>query len=52
MPKTNECNLFLSPVLQEDIITTVNNCKIKTLCDHNTIIMVIIKQVINYIAKP
>ena len=25
MPKTNECNLFLSPVLQEDIITTVNN---------------------------
>ena len=24
MPKTNECNLFLSPVLQEDIITTVN----------------------------
>ena len=27
MPKTNECKLFLSPVLQEDIITTVNNCK-------------------------
>ena len=52
MPKTNECNLFLSPVLQEDIITTVNNCKSKTSCDHNNIDMVIIKQVINYIAKP
>ena len=50
MPKTNECNLFLSPVLQEDIITTVNNCKSKTSCDHNNIDMVIIKQVINYIA--
>ena len=42
----------LSPVLQEDIITTVNNCKSKTSCDHNNIDMVIIKQVINYIAKP
>ena len=42
MPKTNECNLFLSPVLQEDIITTVNNCKSKTSCDHNNIDMVII----------
>ena len=52
MPKTNECNLFLSPVLQEDIITTVNNCKSKTSCDHNNIDMVIIKQVINYIANP
>ena len=53
MPKTNECNLFLSPVLQEDIITTVNNnCKSKTSCDHNNIDMVIIKQVIKYIAKP
>ena len=53
MPKTNECNLFLSPVLQEDIITAVNNCKSKTSCDHNNIDMVIIKQVINYIiAKP
>ena len=49
MPKTNECNLFLSPVLQEDIITTVNNCKSKTSCDHNNIDMAIIKQVINYI---
>ena len=27
MPKTNGCNLFLSPVNQEDIITTVNNVK-------------------------
>ena len=52
MPKTNECNLFLSPVLQEDIITTVKNSKSKTSCDHNNIDMVIIKQVINYIAKP
>ena len=33
MPKKNECNLFLSPVLQEDIITTVNNFKSKTSCD-------------------
>ena len=52
MPKTNECNLFLSPVLQEDIITAVKNCKSKTSCEHNNIDMVIIKQVINYIAKP
>ena len=52
MPKTNECNLFISPVLQKDTITTVNNCKSKTSCDHNNIDMVIIKQVINYIAKP
>ena len=52
MPKKNECNLFLSPVLEEDIITTVNTCKSKTSCDHNCIDMVIIKQVINYIAKP
>ena len=52
MPKKNECNLFLSPVLEEDIITTVNACKSKTSCDHNNIDMVIVKQVINYIAKP
>ena len=52
MPKKNECNLFLSPVLEEDIITTVNACKSNTLCDHNHIDMVIVKQVINYIAKP
>ena len=52
MPKRNECNLFLSPVLEEDIITTVNACKSKTSCDHNNIDMVIVKQVINYIAKP
>ena len=43
---------FLSHVLQEDIITTVNTCKSKTSCDHNNIDMVIIKQVINYIVKP
>ena len=43
---------FLSPVLKEDIITTVNNCKSKTSCDHNNIDMVIVKEVINYIAKP
>ena len=43
---------FLSPVLEEDIITTVNTCKSKNSCDHNTIDMVIVKQVINYIAKP
>ena len=42
----------LSPVLEEDIITTVNACKSKTSCDHNNIDMVIVKQVINYIAKP
>ena len=30
MPKKNECNLFLSPVLEEYIITTVNTCKSKT----------------------
>ena len=29
MPKTNECNLFLSPVFQEAIITTVNNIIVK-----------------------
>ena len=52
MPKQNECNLFLSPVLEEDIITTVNTCKSKTSCDHNNIDMVIVKQVIDYIAKP
>ena len=52
MPKTNECNLFLSPVLEEDIISTVNACKSKTSCDHNNIDMVIVKQVINYITKP
>ena len=50
--KKNECNLFLSPVLEEDIISTVNACKSKTSCDHNNIDMVIVKQVINYIAKP
>ena len=48
----NECNLFLSHVLEEDIIATVNACKSKTSCDHNNIDMVIVKQVINYIAKP
>ena len=52
MPKKNECNLFLSPVLEEDNITTVNTCKSKTSRDHNNIDMVIVKQVINYIAKP
>ena len=52
MPIKNECNLFLSPVLEEDIISTVNACKSKTSCDHNNIDMVIVKQVINYIAKP
>ena len=52
MPKQNECNLFLSPVLEEDIIATVNTCKSKTSCDHNNIDMVIVKQVIDYIAKP
>ena len=52
MPKKNECNLFLSPVLEEDIITTVNTGKSKTLCDHNNIDTVIVKQVIDYIAKP
>ena len=52
MPKKNECNLFLSPVIAEDIITTVNACKSKASCDHNNIDMVIVKQVINYIAKP
>ena len=52
MPKKNECNLFLSPVLEEDIISTVNACKSKTSCDQNNIDMVIVKQVINYIAKP
>ena len=39
--------MFLSPVLEEDI-TTVNTCKGKTLCDHNNIDIVIVKQVINY----
>ena len=53
MPKKNECNLFLSPVLEEDIITTVNYTgKSKTSCDHNNTDMVIVKQVIYYIAKP
>ena len=52
MPKKNECNLFLSPVLEEDVITIVNACKSKTSCDHNNIDMVLVKQVINYIAKP
>ena len=54
IPKKNECNLFLRPVLEEDIISTVNICKkkSKTSCDHNNIDMVIVKQVINYIAKP
>ena len=54
MPKKNECNLFVSPLLEEDIITTVNTCKSKTSCDHNNIDMVIVKQVglIKYIAKP
>ena len=33
---------FLSPVLEKDIITTINNCKSKTSCDHNSIDMVII----------
>ena len=52
MPKKNECNLFLSPVLEEHIITTVNTCKSKTSCDHNSVDIVIVKQVINYIANP
>ena len=52
MPKKNECNLFLSPVLEEDMITRVNTGKSKTLCDHNNIDTVIVKQVIDYIAKP
>ena len=52
MPKNNECNLFLSHVLEEDIITIVNTCKSKTSCDHNNIDMVIVKQVINYNANP
>ena len=51
MPKMNDWNLLLSPVLQEDIITTVNTCKSNTSCDHNNIDMVIVKQVIIYIAK-
>ena len=42
MPKNNECNLFLSPVLEEDIITTVNKGKSETYCDLNSIDMVIL----------
>ena len=49
MPKKNECNLFLSPVLEEDIISRVNACKSNTSCDHTNIDMVIVKQVIKAI---
>ena len=40
MSKNNECNLFLSPVFEEDIITTVNNCKSKTSCELTITILI------------
>ena len=45
----NKSSIFLDPVLEQDIIATVNSCKSKTSCDFNGIDMkVVIKSYIVY----
>ena len=48
----NKSSIFLDPVLEQDIIATVNSCKSKTSCDFNGIDMKVVKKVVSYIAKP
>ena len=48
----NKNSIFLDPVLEQDIIATVNSCKSKTSCDFNGIDMKVVKKVVSYIAKP
>ena len=50
--KNNLSSIFLDPVLEQDIIATVNSCKSKTSCDFNGIDMKVVKKVVSYIAKP
>ena len=48
----NKSSIFLDPVLEQDIIVTVNSCKSKTSCDFNGIDMKVVKKVVSYIARP
>ena len=48
----NKSSIFLDPVLEQDIIATVNSCKSKTSCDFNGIDMKVVKTVVSYIARP
>ena len=40
----NKSSIFLEPVLEQDIIATVNSCKSKTSCDFNGIDMKVVKK--------
>ena len=48
----NNQNVFLTPVSEEEVIRTVNTWECKTSTDCDDIRMLLVKKVINCIAKP
>ena len=47
----SKSSIFLDPVLEQDIIATVNWCKSKTACDSNGIDMKVVNKCVSYITK-